>query len=168
MSSILIESSDGKRFDIKIEIAKSFGAFKTMLDFNIGEENSSNEPITLKEVDSFTLSKIIEWSERHLHDPRTQCDYEKHNHNDEEYEDLEIDAWDENFLKNLTHNQLFEVIKAANFLDLKFLFDVSCEVAAQLIKGKNTEQIRELFGEVNDLTPEEEENIRKEFSWCKR
>ena len=35
-----------------------------------------------------------------------------------------------------------------------------------MIKGKNPQQIRDLFGLENDFTPEEEEQIRREMAWA--
>lgn len=39
---------------------------------------------------------------------------------------------------------------------------VGCKTVANMIKGKSVEEIRKTFNIVNDFTPEEEEQIRKE------
>tara|TARA_B100001248_G_scaffold260424_1_gene248584 strand:- start:652 stop:843 length:192 start_codon:yes stop_codon:yes gene_type:complete len=61
---------------------------------------------------------------------------------------------------------LFELILAANFIDLQPLLDLACAQVATQIKGKTPEEIRQTFNIENDFTPEEEEQIREENKWC--
>jgi len=61
---------------------------------------------------------------------------------------------------------LFDLILAANYLDIKGLLDMTCKRAAEMIKGKTPEEIRKLFNIKCDFTEEELEQIRKENSWC--
>ena len=49
---------------------------------------------------------------------------------------------------------LFEVILAANYLDIKGLLNVSCWTVGDMIRGKTPEQIRQTFNIKADL-PEE-------------
>ena len=70
------------------------------------------------------------------------------------------------FLKQVDQGTLFELILAANYLDIKGLLDVICKTIANMIKGKTPEQIRKTFNIKNDFTPSEEERVRKENEWC--
>jgi S-phase kinase-associated protein 1 len=76
----------------------------------------------------------------------------------------DIDEWDKKYME-VDQNMIFDIILAANYLDIRLLLDLGCKTIANMIKGKTTEQIRELFGIKNDFTPEEEEQIRKECEW---
>lgn len=49
--------------------------------------------------------------------------------------------------------------KAANYLDIKGLLDVTCKTVANMIKGKTPEEIRKTFNIKNDFTPSEEEQV---------
>lgn len=61
---------------------------------------------------------------------------------------------------------IFEMILAANYLDMKDILSAMCKHVANYLKGKSPEEIRQLFGLKNDFTPEEEEQVRKENEWC--
>ena len=46
---------------------------------------------------------------------------------------------------------LFQLILAANYLDIKGLLHVTCGKVADMMKGKTPEQIRKTFNIKNDL-----------------
>lgn len=66
-------------------------------------------------------------------------------------------------LTNPFHHLIFQ---AANYLNIKSLLDLTCQTVADMIKGKTPEEIRKLFNIINDFTPEEEEEIRRENQWA--
>ena len=70
------------------------------------------------------------------------------------------------FLGQVDQGTLFELILAANYLDIKGLLDVTCKTVADMIKGKTPEEIRKTFNIKNVFTPSEEEQVRKENEWC--
>jgi len=45
--------------------------------------------------------------------------------------------------------------KAANYLDIKGLLDVTCKTVANMIKGKTPDEIRRTFNIKNDFAPQE-------------
>ena len=106
------------------------------------------------------LFQVLEWLKHHKDDPPLPEDDE----NREKRTD-DIPPWDQEFLK-VDQGTLFEIILAANFLDIRGLLEVSCKTVANMIKGKTPEEIRKTFNIVNDFTPQEEEQIKKENSWC--
>ncbi|RHN58945.1 putative SKP1 component, dimerization [Medicago truncatula] len=77
----------------------------------------------------------------------------------------ELEKWDAEFIKvdNVT---LFELVLAANYLDIKNLLELTCKTVGEIMHGKTSEQIRQTYKIVNDFSPEEEEEIRKENQWA--
>ncbi|OEL23296.1 SKP1-like protein 1B [Dichanthelium oligosanthes] len=77
----------------------------------------------------------------------------------------ELAFFDKEFI-DVDQDTLHELLLAANSLEIKPLLDLACQRAADMIKDKTPEQIREMFGIINDFSPEEEEEFRKEYAWA--
>ncbi|KAG8311078.1 suppressor of kinetochore protein mutant [Homalodisca vitripennis] len=118
------------------------------------------EVVPLPNVNSAILKKVIQWATYHKDDPPPPEDDE----NKEKRTD-DISSWDADFLK-VDQGTLFELILAANYLDIKGLLDVTCKTVANMIKGKTPEEIRKTFNIKNDFSASEEEQVRKENEWC--
>jgi len=159
MPKIRLQSSDGETFDVDVEIAKQSVTIKTMLE-DLGMEEDEEEAIPLPNVNAAILKKVIQWCTYHKDDaPPPEDDENKEKRTDD------IGTWDMEFLK-VDQGTLFELILAANYLDIKGLLDVTCKTVANMIKGKTPEEIRRTFNIKNDFTPQEEEQVRKENEWC--
>jgi len=122
--------------------------------------STTDVPIPLHNVSSKILKKVIEYATHHVQHPTQQ----KSDAKDEKKSD-DILPWDKEFC-NVDQATLFELILAANYLDIKPLLDLTCKTVANMIKGKTPEEIRKTFNIKNDFTPEEEEKVRKENEWC--
>ncbi|UJR38488.1 hypothetical protein I4U23_031156 [Adineta vaga] len=144
---IKLQSNDGDTFDVEVEIAKQSATIKTMLeDLGMDEEE---DVIPLPNVNSAILKKVIQWATHHKDDPPPPEDDENREKNTND-----ISSWDQDFLK-VDQGTLFELILAANYLDIKGLLDVTCKTVANMIKGKAPEEIRRTFNIKNDFTPQE-------------
>uniref|UniRef100_A0A183DL91 Skp1 domain-containing protein n=1 Tax=Gongylonema pulchrum TaxID=637853 RepID=A0A183DL91_9BILA len=64
--------------------------------------------------------------------------------------------WRQDFLTLSDNNELFEIVQAANYLDISELLAEGCKAIANQIKGKSVQELREFFNIENDFTPEEE------------
>lgn len=159
MPNIRLQSCDNEIFAIDYEVAKCSTTIKTMVD-DLGLDEGDEEVVPLPNVNSSILRKVIQWATYHKDDPAVPEEEE----NKEKRTD-DISSWDSDFLK-VDQGTLFELILAANYLDIKGLLDVTCKTVANMIKGKTPEEIRKTFNIRNDFTPEEEEQIRRENEWC--
>lgn len=159
MPSIKLQSSDGETFVVDTEVAKLSVVIKTMLE-DLGMTSGEEEVVPLANVNAAILNKVIQWCTYHKDDtPLPEEDETKQKRTDD------ITSWDADFLK-VDQGTLFELILAANYLDIKGLLNVTCKTVANMIKGKSPEEIRQTFNIKNDFTPMEEEQVRKENEWC--
>ncbi|KAI8608971.1 Skp1 family, dimerization domain-containing protein [Chytriomyces sp. MP71] len=149
-------SSDNQEFSVSVEIANQSVLIKNMLE-DVGD--SDDQPIPLPNVPGAILQKVIEYATMHKDDPPPPPEDETKLKTSEDIEER-----DKEFI-NVDQGTLFEIILAANYLDIKNLLDLGCKTVANMIKGKSVEEVRKLFNIVNDFTPEEEEQIRKENEW---
>lgn len=157
---IKLISSDGEVFETDVEIAKRCGTIKTMLvDLGVGDENGeeNDAPVSLANVNSSILRKILEWA-AHKKDNTVAIEVKTEKSTDD------IDPWDADFLK-VDQATLFELILAANYLDVKGLLDVTSKTVAKMMKGKTPEEIRKTFNIKNDVSAAEVEQVRKESEW---
>ena len=113
------------------------------------------------QVNKAVLEKVLEWCEYHRNDPQATNEDDS----DSRKKTTDIDDWDQKFMQ-VDQEMLFEIILAANYLDIKALLDVGCKTVANMIKGKSPEEIRKTFNIQNDFTPEEEDQIRRENEWA--
>jgi len=157
--SVKLESSDDQVFEVPRNIAEMSVTVKHMLE-DINPGSDTDNPIPLPNVTGKILSKVIDYCKYHNEHPDAPSDEKK----DEKRTD-DIIPWDKEFC-DVDQPTLFELILAANYLDIKPLLDLTCKTVANMIKGKTPEEIRKTFNIKNDFTPEEEEQIRKENEWC--
>jgi len=159
MATITLRSSDQVDLTVEKEVAERSILIKNMLE-DVGDEAMA-EAIPIPNVNEAVLRKVIEWCTHHRGDPPAAADDDS----DSRKKTTDIDEWDQKFMQ-VDQEMLFEIILAANYLDIKALLDVGCKTVANMIKGKSPEEIRKTFNIQNDFTPEEEDQIRRENEWA--
>ncbi|KAK8569318.1 hypothetical protein V6N13_107157 [Hibiscus sabdariffa] len=147
---ITLKSSDCDSFEVDEVVALESQTIKHMI-----EDDCADHGIPLPNVTSKILAKVIEYCKKHVESPKT---------NDRSADD-ELKTWDADFVK-VDQATLFDLILAANYLNIKGLLDLTCQTVADMIKGKTPEDIRKTFNIKNDFTPEEEEEVRRENQWA--
>lgn len=154
---VTLQSQDGQEFKTTVKTAEMSETLKSLM-----EDAGTDGIIPLPNVTGKILAKVIEFCKYHIENPTpvaaaAAVDGEKRTD--------DLSTWDVDFCK-VDQPTLFELILAANYLDIKSLLDATCKTVANMIKGKTPEEIRKTFNIVNDFTPEEEEQVRKENEWC--
>lgn len=176
--TVKLVSSDGREFTADLEAVRLSGTIRGLIDgamhgrcgcsrsrchsssrstgggshapmADIGAEN--NEPIPLSNVTGPILEKVLDYCNHHRGDAEPVDD-------DDTRRVQNFDGWDKDFC-NVDQGTLFELILAANYLDIKSLLDATCKTVADMIRNKTPEEIRATFNIKNDFTPEEEEQV---------
>ncbi|XP_074312924.1 SKP1-like protein 1A [Silene latifolia] len=160
---IMLKSSDGEDFEVDEIVALESQTIKHMI-----EDDCADNAIPLPNVTGKILAKVIEYCKKHV-DAAASKTAETTTTTTTTAGvaagDDELKKWDEDFVK-VDQNTLFDLILAANYLNIKNLLDLTCQTVADMIKGKTPEEIRKTFNITNDFTPEEEEEVRRENQWA--
>lgn len=157
---VTLTSNEGSTIEVDRVVAERSMLIKNLIE-DLGDDAIANSPIPIPNVNDPVLRKVVEWCEHHRNDAAQSADDD----NDNRKKTTDIDEWDQKFMQ-VDQEMLFEIILAANYLDIKALLDVGCKTVANMIKGKSPEEIRKTFNITNDFTPEEEEQIRRENEWA--
>ena len=115
------------------------------------EHDCADNAIPLTNLTASVLSKVLEYCKKHVVDKD---------------DDGTVKSCNAEFNKVDLQHVLLDLVLAANYLDIKGLLDLTCQAAADKIKNKSVEEIRQIFHIENDFTPEEEEAIRNENRWA--
>ncbi|XP_077246637.1 SKP1-like protein 1B [Tasmannia lanceolata] len=148
---VTLKSSDGECFDVDVAVAEQSQTIKHMI-----EDDCADNGIPLPNVTGKILSLVVAYCNKH---GPVQKDSEDKSLSDE------LKTYDADFVK-VDQATLFDLILAANFLNIRSLLDLTCQTVADMIKGKTPEEIRKTFNIKNDFTPEEEEEVRRENQWA--
>ncbi|XP_021743046.1 SKP1-like protein 1A [Chenopodium quinoa] len=156
---VTLKSSDNEQFDVEEIVALESQTIKHMI-----EDDCADNAIPLPNVTGKILSKVIEYCKKHVDAAASKASAEDRSSTNSTADD-ELKSWDAEFVK-VDQNTLFDLILAANYLNIKSLLDLTCQTVADMIKGKTPEEIRKTFNIKNDFTPEEEEEVRRENQWA--
>ena len=137
---------DGEVLEVDVETAKL-----SVLINGLIEDGGTEDDIPINQVNKPIMKKVIEFCEHmrehappEIEKPLSSTDLSQ-----------VVDQWHADYV-NVDQETLFEVVMAANYLDIKPLLELSCAKVASLIKGKSVQEIRQFFNIENDFTPEEE------------
>eukprot|EP00696_Hemimastix_kukwesjijk_P011623 gnl/Hemi2/24577_TR8268_c0_g1_i1.p1 gnl/Hemi2/24577_TR8268_c0_g1~~gnl/Hemi2/24577_TR8268_c0_g1_i1.p1 ORF type:complete len:164 (+),score=59.02 gnl/Hemi2/24577_TR8268_c0_g1_i1:117-608(+) len=146
--TVKLVSKTNEAFEVAESVAIQSVTVKNFLEGATEEEEAV---IPLPNVESEILTKVIEYLRWH------------HDHKDAPDKDKE--AFDRDFIK-VEMGPLFDLILASNYMDIKPLLDLTTKTVQGMLRDKTAEEIRHTFMIPNDFTPEEEEEVRREYAWA--
>ena len=144
--NLTLVSSDNQKFQLDSKTAE-----RSKLLVGLLGDYEENTDIPLPDIKSNILEKVIayltyykEKSPKEIPKPLPSANLA----------DV-VDQWDIDFINSIELNNVFDMINAANYMDISSLLDLSCAKIASVMKGKTAEEIRAMFNIENDLSEEE-------------
>lgn len=123
----------------------------TFEDVEDDDDDGEAKEIPLPNVTAPVLQKVIEYCQHYQEDKMTPIQTPlKSNILDEL-----VQPWYATFVK-VDRNMLFDLVAAANFMDIKPLLDLTCLAVAILIKGKSASELRQMFNISSETNGEEQ------------
>ena len=148
--------------DELIDVNKAHAEHSTLIKGLIddGGAEDPDQPLPIPQVSAAVMNKCMDFvalmqvvgQEPEIEQPLPSNDLAQHV--DQRYAEY--------ITKDVDQALLFDIVLAANYLDIKPLLKLGSAKIASLIKGKSIEEIRQFFQMDNDFTPEEEQRIREE------
>ncbi|RLN08727.1 SKP1-like protein 4 [Panicum miliaceum] len=156
---VRLRSKDGEVFEVPEKAIAAFSAtIRGMIDEGCA---AADGVVELPNVTAATLSRVLEYVERHFDSDDDYPSSSSFNPGDDD----PLARFDEE-LVNVDNDTLFDLLQAASFLSIGKLLDLTCKAVAEQMRGRTPDEIREKFHIVNDYTQEEEEDVRRENSWA--
>lgn len=146
---IILKSSDGETFEVEETVALQSQTIRHMV-----EDDCADSVIPLPNVTGTILSMVVEYCKKHVEAAAAAGGG-----------DNDVKNWDRDFVK-VDQETLFDLLLAANYLNIKDLLELTCQATADMIKDKSPEEVRRIFHINNDFTPQEEQEIRRENQWA--
>nr|CDM81290.1 unnamed protein product [Triticum aestivum] len=153
-TTVTLRSDDGEEFVVQADtIAAASVLIKNML-----EDGCAAGVIPLTQVTGRILARVVDYCNRHYADADAATTFSSG--------DPELDRFDTDFVSGIDQDTLFDLLLAANYLEVQGLLDLACKTVADQMRGKTVEGMRAHFNIVNDYTKEEEAQVRSEVAWA--
>lgn len=151
MSTIQLKSFDNEIYEIDEAIAaKQSVVIANMLELEESEKSNGEKIlIPLPNISGKILKMVLDWIMKH---------------DDKKLTEKELRDWENEFVE-VDLDVMYELIMAANYMEVNELLHRACQRVADHIAGKQPEEIRRIFNIENDFSPEEEAEIRRQNAW---
>ncbi|ULU05439.1 hypothetical protein L3Y34_017840 [Caenorhabditis briggsae] len=157
---ITVVSSDGKDFELTVELAQQSETLaKLIANFDYHLKDVKKEPIPLGNIASAQMEKVCVWLKHHQNKkwtPPGKSDVPSYS----------FDKWTNAYL-TIPNSELFELMSAANYLNIQHLYETLCRRIASKIAGKTSSEMRQALNlksdeEIKAAEIDEEEEEEKE------
>ena len=152
--TLTLTSSDGIKVTIDSKSAEKSGLLRGLI-----MDYSEDCDIPVPSITGEVLKKVIEWlihwkdeEPKAIAKPLPSANLK----------DV-TEEWNADFINVTELPTNYDIINAANYMDIKPLLELSCARVASLMKNKTVEQIREFFNIPIDMTEEDQKKMEDEY-----
>ena len=145
--NLVLLSSDNQKIEIDPESAQK----SNLLIGLITDFNSEIDQIQLSDIKFDILKNVVDYLTYYKNKNPKDIPKPMPSANLSEV----LDEWDVKFINGIELDNVFDLINAANYMDIPPLLDLACAKIASLMKGKTSQEIRTMFNIECDLTEEE-------------
>ena len=137
---IMLISQDNIQFEVSSNIIKLSELIKTMICNSDEDDDNDVQEMPLPNVRSDVLAKVIEYCRHYFKDPMSEIEKPLIS---SKMIDV-VNSWYANFV-DIDDEMVFEILLAANYMDIKPLLNLCCATIASKCKGKTNEEMSEHF-----------------------
>ncbi|OQR82100.1 S-phase kinase-associated protein 1A [Thraustotheca clavata] len=149
---VKLVSKEGDAFEVSREAACISGLVKSI----IGDDDEYDDEVPLINVDTKVLIHIIDFCKHYHTEPMAELERPLKS---QDLYDL-VSEWYAKFV-DMDKDELFDLILAANYMDIKVLLDLACAKVATLVRGKTSDEIREMFHIPPEAVEQGNENAKR-------
>ena len=156
--NIQIVTKNGDKHCVPLNIALQIGIIRNLMDDSDSEsdDDSAERKIPIPTIPTLLFEKILEYLVLHQNKPAPEIVKPIIGDNLNGV----VNDSDQGFINNLPLNgdaNVFDILEAANFLEIPPLVDLCLAKIAIAVRGKTLEKVREDFGIEDSAEPTQEE-----------
>ena len=136
-----------------------------------GNNDEMNAPIQLINVQSECLQHIVNFMKQYAQEPMVDIRIQEEGAaggagagSGGSFTDIVQQEWYRFFVCDLDSSMLFQLVTAADYMDIQTLLSLTCWKVSSDLMGKSPEQIRDILN-IPKLSATEEAEAREEHSW---
>ena len=131
--NIKVVVADGTEIDLEAKVARASTLIAQVWD----DQEDKSEPVAIPNVTKEILARVTDFIKHHLEDPLPEIEKPLKTN---KLSDV-IPEWYGKFIDDMDVDTLYEVILAANYLNVKDLLELGCAQVAALMRGKTIQEI---------------------------
>ena len=158
--TVILTTTDAEGVTHKREVTEKQARMSILISEMIADDDEDSPEIPLLDVNVAQLDRVVQFMKHHCENP--MADIVTPIRSSEM--DKIVSDWDAKFM-DLPQDEVLYSALAANYLDIPSYLDLVCTKIATMIRDKEPEEVKSIFHIKGDLTPEQEEAVRKNNQW---